>query len=245
MTVRTGTRRTGLALRAGGVLVLVVLVVLAARSPAVSELLDREKLIALLEQLRAAWWSPLALIALFVVVSVGGLPASPVLASGAAVFGFATGSVLNTVGLFAGAAASFGLGHVLGRDLVVHFTGPRLRRAEKILAKRGFWPLVQTRFLPLPFALVNYGCALAGVPSARFLTSTLLGLIPATTIHTYFIARLVRVEERPELLRVLVAYGVVLVLFNVALAFPTLRERRRRRARYQELLERRRARPDG
>jgi uncharacterized membrane protein YdjX (TVP38/TMEM64 family) len=174
---------------------LVLLLLLAAGFAAVRwtplrEYLTRETLVALLATLRQAWWSPLALVALYVGLAPLGLPMTPLILAGGAVFGAAWGTLYNLVGTFLGATASYLLARHLGRDLVVHLARGRLDRVERLLAKHGFWALVRLRFLPLPFALANFGAALAGVSLPVFLGSALVGLAPSMLLFTYFAAAL-------------------------------------------------------
>lgn len=205
-----------------------------ARWTPLGELVDEERVVALLAEVRGAAWAPPALILLYVTLAPSGLPMTPLIVGGAA-FGPVYGAIYNTVGLFLGAATSFAVARYLGRDAVARLAGRRLRRVERFLDRRGFWPLVQTRFLPLPFAVVNFASALAGVRLPLFLWASLVGLLPSTLIHSVFIARLF---EQRGTERWLTAGGYLLtfVLFNVALSVPSLRERARRRRRYEALV---------
>lgn len=203
--------------------------------------LDRESLIALFETLRRSWWAPAALVALYLVLSPLGVPVSPLVLAGGLVFGVGWGSVWNIVGTFLGGAVSYALARLLGRDFVVHFTGERLRRVERALGRRAFWPLVRMRFLPLPFAIVNYGAALAGIPAPLFLVSTAVGLAPSVLLYTYFAALVFRAtaDERGTA----VAQGIVAFALVIALTYlPKWWVGRQRRRRYRELVAERRGR---
>lgn len=218
------------AILAGGLLLL--------RWPPIAEQLTQENVTAIFSQLRDWWWSPLLLILAFALGAPLGLPVSPLIIGAGAVFGAFAGSLYNLVGQFIGAAISYIVARSLGREAVVHFTGPRLRRAERIFHRRGFWPLVQSRFLPLPFAVVNYGAALAGVRPGPFLAASAVGLLPATVMHTYFAARLARAAPG-ERAPIAFAWGAVWVGMAVVTGIPTLRDALRRRRRYRDLLARR------
>ncbi len=204
------------------------------------ELLTREAIAATVRELRETWWSPILLIGLYTTLTPLGLPPAPLLVGGA-VFGPILGTAYNTAGLMIGAALSYQLASRLGRDFVLHLAGTRLKRAERLFHRHGFWPLVQTRFLPLPFPVVNFGAALAGVRPSRFLLATILGIVPSTLLHTFFISQLLVSEGRQRWL-MLYGYAASFLVFNLAIGLPWLRQRRRRRRRYRELLERRAAR---
>ena len=206
-------------------LILVVLVALGfclLRWTPLGDLLTEEQIRAWADQIRALWWSPLVLVALYIVLAPLGVPMAPMLVAGA-VFGPFFGSIYNLVGLFLGATVSFLVARLLGRDFVVHVAGRRLQRAEQIFQKHGFWPLVQTRFLPFPFPVVNFGAALSGVGLPMFLGASALGLFPSTLIHTFFIATLFEVYGR-ERVAYLVAYAGSFVLFNLLIGVPWLKD---------------------
>lgn len=207
---------------------------LALRFTPLAELLERERLVQILEGLRRAWWSPLALLGLYAVLCPLGVPASPILFAGGFVFGTALGGLYNFLGTFLGAALSYGLGRVLGRDFVVHVAGKALRPVERKLSRLGFWALARVRFLPIPFPLVNYGAALTGIRSTVFLGSTALGLAPAVWIYTWFAAALAGAAagERGQLLLQLV--GALLAVFLITF-IPAWWDGRRRRRRLEAL----------
>ncbi len=210
----------------------------------VADLLTEEKVVAAFEVLRRSWWAPLFLIALYLLTSPLGIPVSPYMLAAGAVFGFVAGSIYNMVGLVLGAAASYYLARALGRDFVVYVTRGRLRRVERIFERSGFWPLVQSRFMPIPFALVNFGAALAGVKAPFFLTASFVGLVPATLVHTYFMAA-VFAASGAERWWTVVQYLSVLVAFNVVISYPSIRRGWGRRRRFKKLVASRRRRAKG
>jgi uncharacterized membrane protein YdjX (TVP38/TMEM64 family) len=207
----------------------------------VREHLQPERLLADLETLRGFWWSPLALLGLYLVISPLGLPVSPLLISGSVIFGAVWGSLYNYLGLMLGALVSFLLGRLLGRDLVLHLLGDRLKKVEKRIARRGFWPLVQLRLLPLPFVVLNVGAALSGISLPTFLGSTAIGLLPTTIIYTYFwssLATSVSGARQEMVIRLVVAISL---LFGLTM-LPGLIRRRLRGKRLAELRSQRRQR---
>jgi len=207
--------------------------VLAGLTP-LGELFTEEGVISLVSQQGYPWWSPLLLIGLYATMAPLGLPTGPLLIGGAA-FGAVYGSVYNIAGLLLGAVMAYQAARWLGRGFVLHVTGDRMRRTERLFQRHGFWPLVQVHFLPVPFPVVNFGAALAGVPLSVFMTATVVGIIPSTVIHTYFISELVTTVgyERAVML---VAYAGAFVFFNLLIGTPWIRRQFQRRRRYRELL---------
>ena len=190
--------------------------VLVARYTTLGELLDQDRLAATINELRGLWWAPFLLVGLYILLSSLGLPPSPLLVAGA-LFGPFLGSIYNISGLCIGAASSYLIANLLGREFVVRIAGERLRRAETLFDRHGFWPLVQTRFLPIPFAVVNFGAALAGVRPVQFLSAAVVGLIPSTLIHTYFIAILLESSGRERVLN-LALYAGTFIVFNLLIS---------------------------
>lgn len=209
----------------------------------VGNLLTEEQIRSLIAAIRGVWWAPLLLIGLYAAVGVLGLPPVPLLVGGAA-FGPLYGSLYNLLGLFLGASLAYTVAKVLGRDFVLRVTGQRIRRAERLFERHGFWPLVQTRFLPIPFAVVNFGAALSGVGPSHFLGATAIGLLPSTWIHTYFIATAIQTHGLGRALT-LAGYAGAFVLFNVLISGLWVGRQASRRRRYRQILALRNARRTG
>lgn len=214
---------------------------LLLRWPPVAEFLTRDNIMLHLDQVRGRWWAPLALIATFMVLVTLGMPVSPILIVGGAIFGTWFGTLYNVIGILAGAWISFSLGRVLGRDFISHLAGDKLRRVERMLKRRGFWPLVSLRLLPVPFAATNYAAAFAGLPTGLFLVTSAIGLVPSTLLHTFFASWMARAEDSQRV-TVGILWGATWLLVAALFAIPGWLEARGRRQRYQQLLEHRQAR---
>ncbi len=199
-----------------------------------SEFLTKDRMVAIMTDLRSAWWSPLALIALYVVLAPTGLPVSPLIWAGGVVFGIWWGWLYNFIGALLGASASFLMARALGRDLILHVASePVLERTERLLEKHGFWTLVRVRFFPIPFAIINYGAALAGIRWSVFASSSILGLAPSMVIWTYFGYALfsVTVADRSTVIRNLVIALVLALLLTFLVPLRNAWKRRRYGAR--------------
>jgi len=226
--------------RAIGLVLIVATGFVLFRWTSVGEYLTEDKLVGLLTSVREIWWAPIALIGLYAVLAPLGVSMVPLMVAGA-VFGPLAGSITNTTGLVLGAIVSFWLARGLGRSFVLQMTGQRVRRAERLADRHGFWPLVQTRFLPLPFPVVNFGAALAGVSPSRFLAASVIGLVPSTVVHTFFISNIMFLQGYDRALY-LGGYALAFVIFNLLIGIPWLRRQWRRRDRYRRLVASREAR---
>ena len=213
----------------------------ALRTTRLGELLDQDRLVAWLEAMRAYPAAPLILLGLYLVLSLIGAPISPLLLAGGAVFGTWLGAGLSFAGLLLGASATYVVARFLGYDLAVQLLGARHRRLQRFLGRRGFWALVRIRYVPMPFVIVNFGAALAGVTYPRFAASTAVAFLPWTIIWSYFSASLAGMGsgERAAMIRNLVVAAVLMMMLTF---LPTRWQAWQRSKRYQRLLEERRQR---
>jgi uncharacterized membrane protein YdjX (TVP38/TMEM64 family) len=212
----------------------------AVRFTPLRDYLTREALLQTLSSLRDAWWAPALLIAGYVVLAPVGLPMTPLIFAGGAIFGWAWGSLYNAIGLFLGAVSSFLLARSLGRDLIVQLLGKRLKKVQRLVSRHGFWALVRARFVPAPFALINFGAALAGVRLPVFALATAVGLAPTTILFTYFAAILADTAagDRGGIVRTI--FFALAGLLTLTL-LPTLISAVRRWRRYRQILAQRSA----
>ncbi|MFE2877836.1 TVP38/TMEM64 family protein [Streptomyces roseus] len=106
------------------------------------------------------------------------------LAAGA-VFGVPFGLAAAVGGSVIGAAISFGLGRVMGRDAVRPLLRGRwLQAADDQLARHGFRSMLAVRIFPgLPFAAANYLAAVSRCRWLPFLLATAVGVVPNTAAY--------------------------------------------------------------
>jgi uncharacterized membrane protein YdjX (TVP38/TMEM64 family) len=223
------------ALRFGLLVALLVAAVAAVRFTPLGDLLTAERLQATLAHLRGSWWAPIVHVALCVVVGSLGVPATPFLVAGAAIFGAWWGALWNWTGILLASAVSYQVARHLGRELVERLGGKKLKRVEQLLHRRGFLPLVALRFLPVPFTLINTAAAVVGVRFARFFAASFVGLAPPIVILTYFSARLLEAAtgDRGAILRemAMVSGTAALIVCTPIGVRRRLRKRRLRRLR--------------
>ena len=198
-------------------------------SPA-NEYLVPERALELLETVRNFPYAPVIAIGLFVLFGVMGAPLTPMILGTGAVFGFQLGFVLNYIGVILSASATFAVGRFLGYGFIRELFGDRLARIDGFLEDQSFWPVVRLRYVPIPFPITNYGCALIGVPMGKFVAATMTAYVPILLVWTYFASALLSVAdgERVALIQKL----TVALLAMAALTFvpPRLAAWRRRRA---------------
>jgi uncharacterized membrane protein YdjX (TVP38/TMEM64 family) len=199
-----------------------------------------EKVSTLLDRLRDAWWAPVVLIASYLILCPV-MPATPMMIAGGLVFGPVWGSLYNIIGTFLGGTVTYLLGRGLGHDFALHLVGARLKKIERLIARRGFWGLVGVRFLPVPYPLVNYCMALTGIRPALFLTTTAIGLIPGVTVFTYFASLLTKAASGDRS-GIILQFGVASLLLLLLSFIPQMWMMRKRRERYRQVRQKRQGR---
>jgi uncharacterized membrane protein YdjX (TVP38/TMEM64 family) len=225
----------GVTLRFLSIFALFGLALAVLRFTPAGDYLDRERLVVFFDTLKMSPWAPLVLIALFVVLAPTGIPMTPLIIVGGVVFGRFYGALINIAGCILGAGISFLFARLMGRDFVRKVAGKRLRRVETMLRRHGFWTLVGVRFMPVPFPVVNFGAALAGVRFPTFILSSAIGLTPALLIYTSVASGMfdiARGGDRSQL-RGLVPVMLGLIALSVV---PMIVQQRRRKRRYHRLL---------
>jgi len=215
---------------------------LAARYSPLADYLTVDKIRGSLDAARGLWWAPAALVGTIVVLGSAGLPATPLIIAGAAIFGPVWGMVWNWVGIFLSSLTGFLLARLLGREFVERIGGAKIQRAEKFLHRRGFMPLIAVRFLPVPFTLVNAAAAVVGVKLPKFLFASAIGLMPPIAIVTYFSSAFLETAtgDRAKVVRhlLVVSTSAALIVF-----LPMGIRRRLRKRRAKQLRAARAARP--
>ncbi|MDX1631783.1 MAG: DUF309 domain-containing protein [Thermoanaerobaculia bacterium] len=228
---------TGTTVRFGLFLLILLVGGLLFRFTPLRQLLDKAYVIALLEKLRHSWWAPLAHVSAYAIIAPIGLPVTPLLVAGGIVFGLGKGALLNGLGTILGAGVSFQLAKVLGKDFIHGLFGEQLEKVETYAVRHGFWSLVGIRFVPIPFPIVNFGQALAGVPWSTYMITSSIGLMPSALVYTYLATSLWEVAKTGDLGAALQLF--VAVLLVGALGFsPTLWRLWQRRHRLKKLMDR-------
>ena len=98
-----------------------------------------------------------------------------------AAYGPLAGSVYVLAGALMSAAVSYGVGRLLGREVVERLAGPRVNQLSRRLARRGLLAVVAVRLVPVaPFAVVNMAAGASHLRLQHLLLGTAIGILPAT-----------------------------------------------------------------
>ncbi|MDA2918102.1 TVP38/TMEM64 family protein [Desulfobacterota bacterium AH_259_B03_O07] len=108
--------------------------------------------------------------------------------AGGFTFGPVWGTILTVTGATLNASVSFLLARSLGKDFVHRISRGKLDRINEILKENSFKSLLIIRTSPIgpPFDLVSYGSGVLRVSFWNYFFATLIGIIPATAVYSYF-----------------------------------------------------------
>jgi uncharacterized membrane protein YdjX (TVP38/TMEM64 family) len=148
----------------------------------------KEAIISLLEVLRGYWWGPAVFILIYGIGCVFALPGSVLTLAGGAIFGFAHGSIYNIIAANLGATLAFFMARLLGRDFVGHLMKKgKLAKLDEGIERNGFMTILRLRLIPIfPFNGLNFASGFSKMKYRDYFLGSLLGMIPATIIYTYF-----------------------------------------------------------
>lgn len=207
----------------GVLAVMLALLAIAWRWTPLGEWANLSSLLDLARSLEALPFTPIAVVASYVVAGLLMVPVTLLIAVTGIVFGPVTGAVYAIVGTLLSAAVTYGLGRWLGRDTVRRLVGARINRLSRRIAKRGIIAMVIVRLLPIaPFTVVN---VIAGASHLRFrdyLVGTFLGVAPGIVITVTFIHNLAEAIRNPSAGTVSMLAGIVVLVIGFAILLQRL-----------------------
>ena len=175
--------------------------------------------------------SSLVFVAIYVAAAALSLPGAVVLTlAGGALFGFAHGLVLVSVGSTLGALLAFLAARYVLRDAVQRRFGERLKALNDGVAREGWVYLLSLRLVPLfPFWLVNLLMALTPMRALPYAGVSMLGMLPGTAVYVNAGTQLASISRPADVLSPgLLASFVLLGLFPL-IAKAVMRAIKRRR----------------
>jgi phospholipase D1/2 len=143
---------------------------------------------------------------------------------------FSTGLALLEIllGIIANVAVGYALGRWAGRFLFERFFGKRTQSILNRIGQGQFLTILFIRIFPIaPSSLINLAAGSGKVPFFRFLSATLVGMMPGTLMLVLFQKSLIEIFDEPGL-------GSFLTLLLLGLVtFIIFRWSRRRFSRYR------------
>jgi phosphatidylserine/phosphatidylglycerophosphate/cardiolipin synthase-like enzyme/uncharacterized membrane protein YdjX (TVP38/TMEM64 family) len=175
--------------------------------------LEVERLAAWVHSLRGHPLAPIMVIGGYI---AGGLVLVPVLVLitvTALAFGPLLGFVYSLLGCLASAIVTYGIGYLLGHDIIHSLAGARIGRLSRRLAQHGLIAIVIVRVVPVaPFSVVNIVAGASHIRLRDYTLGTCLGMLPGLIMMTVFGDRLDNVIRNPTAETFLVLLGVIALI---------------------------------
>lgn len=152
---------------------------------AVDQWLQPDKLVSLIQSMRASSLAPLIVIITYVIGGIVVFPVLILIPLTALVFGPLLGCFYSLIGLFANASALYAIGHRMGYKTVQQLSGTRIHHLSQQLSRHSFLTMATLRFLPVaPFTVISLIAGASHIRYRKFIAGTLLGIFPSLAILT-------------------------------------------------------------
>ena len=207
-------RAIGLGLLACGL----ILLALAWRFTPLRDWINLASLIGLARALEDMPFTPLAVMACYVVGGLLMVPVTLLIAVSGIVFGPLWGAGYAMTGALLSASVTYAIGAWLGRDVVRRLLGARVNGLSRRIARRGVLAMMVIRVLPIaPFSIVNIVAGASHIRYRDFALGTVLGMAPGIAVTVIFMHNLVEAVRRPSTGTLAILAGVATLM--VAFAF--------------------------
>ncbi|RJG06110.1 hypothetical protein D3870_08920 [Noviherbaspirillum cavernae] len=207
----------------GALAVVLVLLAVAWRWTPLREYANLDSLVGFARGLDDLPFTPLAVVASYVIAGLVMMPVSLMIAVTGVVFGPVAGASYAIAGSLLSAAATYGIGWRLGRETVRRLVGARVNRLSQRIARRGIVAMIIVRMLPIaPFTLVNLVAGASHISFRDFMIGTLLGMLPGIVVMVTFVHYLAEAVRTPSMGSIAVLGAVVLLLVGFAMLLQRL-----------------------
>ena len=159
--------------------------------------LDVDRIVAGLQQLGQSF-GPVAAVAGFALASTLAVPLSFLTLVTLVAFGPWAGVGYTLAGALLGAGLSYGLGRLLGREVLQRLGGVRVNAVSRRLAERGVLAVIAVRMVPVaPFAIANMVAGATHIRLRDMLLGTALGMAPSTLVMAFFMQQIIAALRQP------------------------------------------------
>lgn len=175
-----------------------------------------QQLVDLVARVRDARGTLFIFLVLFIVVAAVGLPITPMILMGGALFGIWRGGLLNWGAATVGAIGGYYLARLFGRNALRHLVERMMHRSVKFSGPRARRTLLQLRLIPVtPYGGLNFAAGLAGMPLVDFVIATAFGTLPSIAVFTYFASQVLgggAKARHDAIIHTVIAAAVLLLL---------------------------------
>ena len=176
----------------------IVALALAWSFSSLREWLDVDRVVVALRQLATGYGPVVAALAFAFALTLA-VPLTFLTLVVVVAFGPLAGFANAMVGAQIGAVFSYGLGAMLGRDIVRKLGGMRVNRISQQLAQRGLLAVIAARMVPVaPFAVINMIAGASHIRLRDLLLGSLLGMAPSTIAIALFVETILDAMRNPS-----------------------------------------------
>lgn len=199
------------------------LLAVAWRWTPLREWMNLASLINLARSLESLPFTPIAVVASYVLGGLLMVPVMLLIAVTGIVFGPVAGAAYAVAGTLLSAAVTYGVGMWLGRDTVRRLLGPRANRLSRRIGKRGILAMMIVRSLPIaPYTVVNIIAGASHISFRDYLIGTFLGMMPGILLTVTFVHNLAEAIRNPDIGTIAVLTAVALLLIATAVFLQRL-----------------------
>ena len=212
----------------GTLAVLLALLAIAWRWTPLGEWVNLASMVKLARSLQEMPFTPLAVIAGYVVAGVLMVPVTLLIGVTGIVFGPIAGALYAIAGTVLSAAVTYGIGRGVGKSALRRLLGPRIERWNRQIARGGVIAMIVMRILPVaPFSVVNLIAGALQVGFRNYLIGTLVGMAPGILVTVTFAHHLAETVRRPSMGAITVLAVVASLLIASAIGLQRMFERKR------------------
>jgi uncharacterized membrane protein YdjX (TVP38/TMEM64 family) len=174
-------------------------------------------------------WTPVMVIAAFVLGGLVLFPVTILIAATAVTFGIWPGLAFAAVGALASAIVTYGLGRWFGAAALRQLLGPRLNRISQAIARQGIPAVTAVRLVPIaPFTIVNLVAGAMRIPLLDYSVGTVLGLAPGLLVMSLLGDQLLQIVTGPTLTEIAIILAVLLAWAALSVGLQVLVAKARR-----------------
>jgi uncharacterized membrane protein YdjX (TVP38/TMEM64 family) len=193
-------------------------VTLAWRYTPLEEYLHPETLDGWLGPYRTHWLGGPLTVLVYVVAGFLFFPVLLLVLFTGMIFGPWLGALYALAGSLASAAASYGLGCLIGPKRLERWGGSRVKRLDERLSKKGVMVVFLARKFPAPYTLVNLVAGASRIRFLDYMLGTLLGMGSGVVVLAVFGDRMTSWWKNPTW----TGAGLALALFFIPVAVAFL-----------------------
>ena len=133
-------------------------------------------------------------------------------------FGPLWGNIYALSGWLLSSAEGYGIGRLIGKDLLHKLAGRRLAPLVDRIEQHGFLAVLAMRVVPVgPFTLVNLFIGASGIRFLDFILASVVGRVPGILVLTLFAVQIENALRRPGLISLaLLGFALVVVPWMIS-----------------------------